>query len=128
MVAHDLGFTRCFSVASMKEKRYKFSVLVIMSNLIGFIYGMVFEMVFELRRLSQQIGILQAGGELWKIWSKISKDEDLLKKIQITEVMDPNLSLRKVCLGEDIVVISSDKVEGSGDWNSLEFQDTANSG
>ncbi|GJY62627.1 hypothetical protein Tco_0464087 [Tanacetum coccineum] len=31
-----------------------------------------------------RIGILQAGGELWKIWSKISKDEDLLKKIKIT--------------------------------------------
>ncbi|GKD96608.1 hypothetical protein Tco_1380505 [Tanacetum coccineum] len=29
-------------------------------------------------------------------------------------------------LREDVVVISSDKVEGSGDWNSLEFQDTAN--
>ncbi|GJW04825.1 hypothetical protein Tco_1563681 [Tanacetum coccineum] len=29
--------------------------------------------------------ILQAGGELWKIWSKISKDEDLLKKIKITK-------------------------------------------
>ncbi|GKA85121.1 hypothetical protein Tco_0806775 [Tanacetum coccineum] len=25
------------------------------------------------------------GGELWKIWSKILKDEDLLKKIKITE-------------------------------------------
>ncbi|GKE82926.1 hypothetical protein Tco_1552926, partial [Tanacetum coccineum] len=43
-------------------------------------------------------------------------------------VIDPNLSLRKICLGEDVVVISSDKVKGSGDWNSLEFQDTANSG
>ncbi|GJT65229.1 hypothetical protein Tco_1016709 [Tanacetum coccineum] len=43
-------------------------------------------------------------------------------------VMDPNSSLRKICLGEDIVVISSDKFEGSGDWNSPEFQDTANSG
>ncbi|GJR12938.1 hypothetical protein Tco_0795590 [Tanacetum coccineum] len=42
--------------------------------------------------------------------------------------MDPNSSLGKICLGEDVVVISSDKVEGSGDWNSLEFQDTANSG
>nr|GEU62027.1 hypothetical protein [Tanacetum cinerariifolium] len=30
--------------------------------------------------------------------------------------------------GENVVVISSDKVEGSGDENSLEFQDTANSG
>ncbi|GJR37804.1 hypothetical protein Tco_1213488 [Tanacetum coccineum] len=42
--------------------------------------------------------------------------------------MDPNSSLGKICLGEDVVVISSDKVEGSGDWNSLEFQDTATSG
>ncbi|GJV88781.1 hypothetical protein Tco_1532719 [Tanacetum coccineum] len=42
--------------------------------------------------------------------------------------MDPDSSLGKFCLGENIVVISSDKVEGSGDWNSPEFQDTANSG
>ncbi|GKA82009.1 hypothetical protein Tco_0788757 [Tanacetum coccineum] len=42
--------------------------------------------------------------------------------------MDPNSSLGKICLGEHVVEISSDKVEGSGDWNSLEFQDTANSG
>ncbi|GJT97028.1 hypothetical protein Tco_1092546 [Tanacetum coccineum] len=41
--------------------------------------------------------------------------------------MDTNSSLGKICLGEDVIVISSDKVEGSGDWNSLEFQDTANS-
>ncbi|GKA32810.1 retrotransposon ORF1 [Tanacetum coccineum] len=43
-------------------------------------------------------------------------------------VMDPNSSLGKICLGEDVVVISRDKVEGSRDWNSLEFQDTANNG
>ncbi|GJZ34921.1 hypothetical protein Tco_0580738 [Tanacetum coccineum] len=42
--------------------------------------------------------------------------------------MDPNSSLGKICLGENIVEISSDKVEGSGDWNSPEFQDTANNG
>ncbi|GJU41960.1 hypothetical protein Tco_1194917 [Tanacetum coccineum] len=42
--------------------------------------------------------------------------------------MDLNSSLGKIWLGENIVEISSDKVEGSGDWNSLEFQDTANSG
>ncbi|GJS29226.1 hypothetical protein Tco_0489846 [Tanacetum coccineum] len=42
--------------------------------------------------------------------------------------MDPNSSLGKICLGENIVEIFSDRVEGSGDWNSLEFQDTANSG
>ncbi|GKF29820.1 hypothetical protein Tco_0096162, partial [Tanacetum coccineum] len=42
--------------------------------------------------------------------------------------MDPNSSLGKICLGEDVVVISSDKVEGYGDLNSSEFQATANSG
>nr|GEU81316.1 hypothetical protein [Tanacetum cinerariifolium] len=42
--------------------------------------------------------------------------------------MDPNSSLGKFFLGENVVEISSDKVEGSGHWNSLEFQDTANSG
>ncbi|GKD81300.1 hypothetical protein Tco_1348139 [Tanacetum coccineum] len=39
--------------------------------------------------------------------------------------MDPNSSLRKICLGDDVIVISSDKVEGSGDWNSPEYQDTS---
>ncbi|GKD67274.1 hypothetical protein Tco_1309382, partial [Tanacetum coccineum] len=43
-------------------------------------------------------------------------------------VMNPNSSIGKFCLGENIVEILSDKVEGSGDWNSSEFQDTANSG
>nr|GEX06675.1 hypothetical protein [Tanacetum cinerariifolium] len=41
--------------------------------------------------------------------------------------MDPNSSLRKICLGDDVVIISSDKVEGSVDWNSPEYQDTAGS-
>ncbi|GKD23403.1 hypothetical protein Tco_1225106 [Tanacetum coccineum] len=41
--------------------------------------------------------------------------------------MDPNSSLGKICLGDDVIVISSDKVEGSGDWNSSEYQDTTNS-
>ncbi|GJX21208.1 putative ribonuclease H-like domain-containing protein [Tanacetum coccineum] len=40
--------------------------------------------------------------------------------------MDPSSS--KTCLGENVIEISSDKREGHGDWNSLEFQDTANSG
>ncbi|GJU68221.1 hypothetical protein Tco_1254480 [Tanacetum coccineum] len=42
--------------------------------------------------------------------------------------MDPNSSLGKIYLGENVVEISSDKVRGSRDWNSLEFQDTTNSG
>ncbi|GJW01826.1 hypothetical protein Tco_1557077 [Tanacetum coccineum] len=33
LVALNVGSTRCFGIASMKEKRYEFSVLVIMSNL-----------------------------------------------------------------------------------------------
>nr|GEY31377.1 hypothetical protein [Tanacetum cinerariifolium] len=43
--------------------------------------------------------------------------------------MDPNSSIGKFCLGEnDVIVILSEKVKGSGDWSSPEFQDTANSG
>ncbi|GJU24214.1 hypothetical protein Tco_1162835 [Tanacetum coccineum] len=40
--------------------------------------------------------------------------------------MDPSSS--KTCLGENVIKISSDKGERHGDWNSPEFQDTANSG
>ncbi|GJU02192.1 hypothetical protein Tco_1112530 [Tanacetum coccineum] len=46
----------------------------------------------------------------------------------IKEIMDPNSSLGKICLGENVVEISSDNVEGSKDWDSPEYQDTANSG
>ncbi|GJW55333.1 hypothetical protein Tco_0099418, partial [Tanacetum coccineum] len=42
--------------------------------------------------------------------------------------MDPNSSLGKICLGENVVKILSNKIEGSGDWDSPEYQDTANSG
>ncbi|GJY07422.1 hypothetical protein Tco_0374476 [Tanacetum coccineum] len=42
--------------------------------------------------------------------------------------MDPNSSLEKICLGENDVEISRDKIEGSGDWDSLEYQDTTNRG
>ncbi|GJR47181.1 hypothetical protein Tco_1315284 [Tanacetum coccineum] len=41
--------------------------------------------------------------------------------------MDPNSSLVKNYLGDDVVIISSDKVEGLGDWNSLEYQDMVGS-
>nr|GEU43813.1 CMP/dCMP deaminase, zinc-binding [Tanacetum cinerariifolium] len=43
-------------------------------------------------------------------------------------IMDPNSSLGKICLGGNVIEILSDKVEGSGDWNSPEYKDTANSG
>nr|GEU62685.1 hypothetical protein [Tanacetum cinerariifolium] len=42
--------------------------------------------------------------------------------------MDPNSSLGKISIGEEVVVILSDKVKGYRDWNSSESQDTANSG
>nr|GEV95308.1 hypothetical protein [Tanacetum cinerariifolium] len=38
--------------------------------------------------------------------------------------MDPNSSLEKIGLGNNVIEILSDKVKGSGDWNSLEYQDT----
>nr|GEZ91133.1 hypothetical protein [Tanacetum cinerariifolium] len=41
--------------------------------------------------------------------------------------MDTNSSLENICLGDDVLVISRDKVEGSGYWNSPEYQDTAGS-
>ncbi|GJV88883.1 hypothetical protein Tco_1532821 [Tanacetum coccineum] len=41
--------------------------------------------------------------------------------------MDPNSSLGKICLGDNVIEISSDKIEGSGDWNSSKYQDTAGS-
>ncbi|GKF30001.1 hypothetical protein Tco_0096343 [Tanacetum coccineum] len=41
--------------------------------------------------------------------------------------MDPNSSLGKICLGDNVIEISSDKIEGLGDWNSPEYQDTAGS-
>ncbi|GJV36873.1 hypothetical protein Tco_1409350, partial [Tanacetum coccineum] len=41
-------------------------------------------------------------------------------------VMDPNSSLGKMCLGENVIEISSDKVEGSREWDSPEVQDIAN--
>ncbi|GJV91625.1 ribonuclease H-like domain-containing protein [Tanacetum coccineum] len=41
--------------------------------------------------------------------------------------MDPNSSLEKICLGDNVIEISSDKIEGSGDWNSSDYQDTAGS-
>ncbi|GJX23067.1 hypothetical protein Tco_0227512 [Tanacetum coccineum] len=59
-----------------------------------------------------------------KVYSRTSDR----RKVEQAIVMDPNSSLGEICLGENIVEISSDKVEGSGDWNSPEFQDTANSG
>ncbi|GJT42404.1 hypothetical protein Tco_0951119 [Tanacetum coccineum] len=42
--------------------------------------------------------------------------------------MDSNSSVGKTCLGENIIEISSEKAEGHKDWNSPEYDDTANSG
>ncbi|GKB33931.1 hypothetical protein Tco_0873332 [Tanacetum coccineum] len=46
---------------------------------------MITSQLWEKLWLYDEIGILQDGGELLKIRSKISKDEDLLMKIKITE-------------------------------------------
>ncbi|GKC66751.1 hypothetical protein Tco_1099349 [Tanacetum coccineum] len=34
----------------------------------------------------------------------------------------------KMCLGKDVIEISSDQNEGSGDWDLLKYKDTAGSG
>ncbi|GKA97614.1 hypothetical protein Tco_0825508, partial [Tanacetum coccineum] len=44
------------------------------------------------------------------------------------QVMDPNSSVGKTCLGENIIDLSSEKTKGHGAWNSLEYQDTTNNG
>nr|GEV81768.1 hypothetical protein [Tanacetum cinerariifolium]GEW08938.1 hypothetical protein [Tanacetum cinerariifolium] len=42
--------------------------------------------------------------------------------------MDPNSSIGKTCLGENVIEISSEKAEEYKDWNSPKYEDTANSG
>ncbi|GKA86561.1 retrovirus-related pol polyprotein from transposon TNT 1-94 [Tanacetum coccineum] len=42
--------------------------------------------------------------------------------------MDPNSSVGKTCLGENIIEISSEKAKDHGDWNSSKYEDTTNSG
>ncbi|GJU48095.1 hypothetical protein Tco_1217650 [Tanacetum coccineum] len=42
--------------------------------------------------------------------------------------MDPNSSVGKTCLGENVIEISNEKAEGHRDWNSPEYQDTTNRG
>ncbi|GKA94599.1 retrovirus-related pol polyprotein from transposon TNT 1-94 [Tanacetum coccineum] len=37
-------------------------------------------------------------------------------------------SMGKMCLGKDVIKISSDRNEGSGDWDSPEYKDTTGSG
>nr|GEV29266.1 hypothetical protein [Tanacetum cinerariifolium] len=41
--------------------------------------------------------------------------------------MDPNSIHGKICLGNDVIKISSDKVKGSRDWNPSKYQDIAGS-
>ncbi|GJY23145.1 DNA-directed DNA polymerase [Tanacetum coccineum] len=41
--------------------------------------------------------------------------------------MDSNSCLGKMCLEDNVIEISSEKIEGLGDWNSPEYQDTAGS-
>ncbi|GJZ72835.1 zinc finger BED domain-containing protein RICESLEEPER 2 [Tanacetum coccineum] len=56
--------------------------------------------------------------------------KEVVEEVLLVEipVMDPNSSVGKTCLGENVIEISSDKAEGHGDWNSPEYHDTTNSG
>ncbi|GKE67191.1 hypothetical protein Tco_1521352, partial [Tanacetum coccineum] len=42
-------------------------------------------------------------------------------------IMDQKLSLRRICLGENVYESLSEKVEGHGDWNAPEYTDTSGS-
>ncbi|GKB85487.1 hypothetical protein Tco_0957759, partial [Tanacetum coccineum] len=53
---------------------------------------------------------------------------DVLLLCYSIKVMDPNSSVGKTCLGENVIELSSEKAEGHRDWNSPEYQDTSNSG
>ena len=39
-------------------------------------------------------------------------------------IIDPSSSFGKICLGKDIVEISSGEIEGFGEWDSPEYEDT----
>nr|GEW55078.1 hypothetical protein [Tanacetum cinerariifolium] len=43
------------------------------------------------------------------------------------KVVDPNSSVGKTCIGENITEISSEKAKGHRDWNSPKYHDTTNS-
>ncbi|GJX79732.1 hypothetical protein Tco_0327881 [Tanacetum coccineum] len=72
---YNMNLTRQVAVGSQQRLRFEQEVRLLKKA----------RAKIAIRDQRIQIGILQAGGELWKIWSKISNDEDLLKKIKITE-------------------------------------------
>ncbi|GJX76610.1 hypothetical protein Tco_0323421 [Tanacetum coccineum] len=57
-----------------------------------------------------------------------SATDTLTTTIKGARIGDPNSSVGKTFLGENVIKISSEKAEGHGDWNSPEYQDTTNSG
>nr|GEW28673.1 hypothetical protein [Tanacetum cinerariifolium] len=42
--------------------------------------------------------------------------------------MDPNTSIRRLCLGEDNRISLNDGVESNGEWDTLKYHDTADNG
>ncbi|GJW35804.1 hypothetical protein Tco_0058724 [Tanacetum coccineum] len=42
--------------------------------------------------------------------------------------MDPNTSIRRLCLGEDNRISLNDGVESNGEWDTPEYHDTTDSG
>ncbi|GKC92378.1 hypothetical protein Tco_1157820 [Tanacetum coccineum] len=45
----------------------------------------------------------------------------------LIRIMDPTSSLGRICLGENVYGSSSENFKGHGDWNALEYTDTAGS-
>ncbi|GJT62642.1 ribonuclease H-like domain-containing protein [Tanacetum coccineum] len=67
---------------------------------------------------SSYFAVMEGGLYLWL--------KAFLRRSQVAINMDS--SMGKMCLGKDVIEISSDQNEGSGDWDLPEYKDTAGSG
>ncbi|GJV71511.1 hypothetical protein Tco_1491506 [Tanacetum coccineum] len=114
----------CLRLTSQVMKKSNF--LICSSEEIGIAHSGQYLFPIKVDEPKEQLGISSSCRKrmvVTKLDAHVCVDYPLLTQ----DVMDPNSSLGKFCFGENVVEISSDKVEGSGDWNSPEFQDTANS-
>nr|GEY84289.1 hypothetical protein [Tanacetum cinerariifolium] len=82
--------------------------------------------ILELLKKEERQGIYVDPAKITSVkdWAPPKSPMEIRQFLGLARIMDPNSSLEKICLEDDVVVISSDKVEGSGDWNSPEYQDT----
>ncbi|GJU76209.1 putative reverse transcriptase domain-containing protein [Tanacetum coccineum] len=68
----------------------------------------------------------EVGGARHQLY--LGSKKKLLDWIFVLEICNMDSSMGKMCLEKDVIEISSDRNEGLGDWDSLEYKDTAGSG